>query len=409
MSAGSNPLCSKPSTAQGQEQPQTQENLLTGRHSPAAAGDALEAEPFSCRVLLPGALSWILGCWGQCFLKHQGTIVSISISPALHQVREVGSVLEEHSARQKHDMWGCLSHVQAFRCLWEWCWARWAPRGRNPQSRRWKGEAAVAPHSLVKAPGTVTRIRKPEALPEVDNSTCSIWDTHTHAHVPRGTLATPTVRWQSPFLQPSHSSDCYTQVCGLGVSNSSWDLVWSFPTTLGDTCPITHAAASTECHAPKATSPKAPCALPALPPGPHISYQGIPSFTGDTWPQETLSFTQPQLLVFLGLFGLPSSTPGPTMGSSAAGAQWGHSEMCQTPSIPCPEGSDLLSQEPPPELSWRKSWELSGPSYQQGFSGGRNLPGSASSTRRGTCSHAKQPGNETLLHMPAAVTPTWGR
>lgn len=62
MSAGSNPLCSKPSTAQGQEQPQTQENLLTGRHSPAAAGDALEAELFSCRVLLPGALSWILGC-----------------------------------------------------------------------------------------------------------------------------------------------------------------------------------------------------------------------------------------------------------------------------------------------------------------------------------------------------------
>lgn len=86
--------------------------------------------------------------------------------------------------------------------------------------------------------------------------------------------------------------------------------------------------------------------------------------------------------------------------------QRGHSGDIQRCAIPCPEGSDLLSQEPPPELSWRKSWELSGPSYQQGFSGGRNLPGSASSTRRGTCSHAKQPGNETLLHMPAAVTPT---
>lgn len=32
------------------------------RHSPAAAGDALEAEPFSCTVLLAGVLGWSLGC-----------------------------------------------------------------------------------------------------------------------------------------------------------------------------------------------------------------------------------------------------------------------------------------------------------------------------------------------------------
>lgn len=46
------------------------------------------------------------------------------------------------------------------------------------------------------------------------------------------------------------------------------------------------------------------------------------------------------------------------------------------------------------------------PTVSKDADGGRSLPGSASSTRRGTCSHAKQPGNETLLHMSAAVTLT---
>lgn len=47
---------------------------------------------------------------------------------------------------------------------------------------------------------------------------------------------------------------------GLGLSNSLWDLVQSSPTTLGDTCPIS-VLQPAQCHTPKATSPKAPCAL----------------------------------------------------------------------------------------------------------------------------------------------------
>lgn len=137
------------------------------------------------------------------------------------------------------------------------------------------------------------------------------------------------------------------------------------------------------------------------------SCQGIPSFIRDTCPQEALSFTQPR---FSGLVWFAQQHPRP---SHWCVQQGGHSrdiERCAK-LLPSPAWGTQICY---PRNYLQSSAEGNPgnsvvPAVSKDADGGWSLPGSASSTRRGICSHAKQPGNETLLQMPAAVTPTWGR
>lgn len=146
--------------------------------------------------------------------------------------------------------------------------------------------------------------------------TCSTWDTHTHARVPTETLATPAMGWQSPFLQRSHRTGCYTQACGLGT------------TARGICCHLF--PPPWEMHALSGMLQPAQSIMHQKPPALRLS---VPSLLCHTPPDKEfpalqathghrrLCLSLSSVYRFLGLFGLPSSIPGSAMGCSAGRAQ----------------------------------------------------------------------------------------
>lgn len=137
-------------------------------------------------------------------------------------------------------------------------------------------------------------------------------------------------------------------------------------------CCSQHRVSGTKSHQP-------PCALAPLPPGPH-TWQGITSFTRDTRPQRlcpSLSLSS----CFFWAFWFAISIPGPAMGCSAGRAQWAHSEMCQAHPSPALRAQTCYARnhlQCPAEGNPGNSVV---PADSKEADGGRNLPGSASSTR----------------------------
>lgn len=230
MSAGSDPLpppspaLPKAATA-GDEQPHSQESLLTGETQPCDARDGLTAEPFllqsaACRPPILGlwcpkaptraaASAGVWSCWG-------------SISPARHQVRAAGTVLEEHSAKQDHDVWDPhpTLNVPSMALQGQDSTHRLKPLCR----RQLKGDAVLTPPLLAESSWDCKQSKKARGTSR-GRQQC-MRHTGTCTLVPTGhcgSICGPTAN--PHFCSIPCSTGCCTQVCGLGGSDSSWDLV----------------------------------------------------------------------------------------------------------------------------------------------------------------------------------------